>query len=324
MIDGLDLEGIAKLMGNGFTIQEAMTLLRNRSNREVFETIEQKLAHGEELPRFFPDLCPHSYRVYLSGFLRCLTFSDALTLCMEVVNGEEEQKKAYRRGLFYPCMMFLLTITGIILFNEFCFPPLLSLMQGFHVQGNNYDMTRMFFRIFTFSIIGILLVSGVILFWFTRKKNQVRGYILLSRFFPDSIYVQYESADFIRFFLQCIRMSVPTKEAIRILKEITQKPVICFLAGTLEQSLLQGKPFEQAVSMPWLDPSLTRFLKIAFYSSQMETMLEGYLQMAEERSKRQCRRITRTIQIISYLSIGTVLILVYQILMLPMSILGRM
>ena len=38
------------------------------------------LKNGDELTGFFADLCPKSYRTYLSGFLKCLSFSESLTL----------------------------------------------------------------------------------------------------------------------------------------------------------------------------------------------------------------------------------------------------
>ena len=311
-------------MANGFTLQDALSLLESPSNKAVFDMIREKLKNGDELTGFFADLCPKSYRTYLSGFLKCLSFSESLTLCMEVVNGEEAQKKEYRRGLFYPCMMFLCTIAGVILFNEACFPPLLSMMRGFHVEGNNYETLRIFLRIFSVTVILILTACLIVLFWYRKESHRVAGYRLCARYLPSSIYVQYESVDFIRFFLQCIRMSVPTRESIRILASIDHKPVIRFLAETIERALLSGDSFEEAVDIPWLDPSLLRFLKIAFYSSEMESMLEGYLEMAHERSRRQCIRITRTVQILSYACIGVILILVYEVLMLPLQILTQM
>lgn len=320
----MDCEGLARLLGNGFTLQEAMTLLETPANAEAFAAVRDALNEGLELSSFFPDLCVKQYRTYLSGFLRCLSFGESLALCMEVVNAEEAQRREYVRGLFYPCMMFLCTLLGVILFNEFCFPPLLSLMEGFHVSAGDYTLVRIGFRILTVSVISILLGILLVVGYFARESKRVKGYILLSKHHPSSLFVQYESADFIRFFLQCIRMKVPTSESIRILKEIEHKPVIRFLAETLEESLLKGEKFETAVEMPWLDPALTRFLRIAFYSSEMETMLEGYLTMASERSRRQCRRITRIVQCASYACIGVVLILVYEILMLPMKLLTEL
>lgn len=318
----MDCEGIAKLMRNGFTLQETLALLETPGNRPAFQHIASKLEQGELPDRFFPDLCPRVYRSYLSGFLSCLPFGDALQLCIEIVAGEEAQKKEYVQGLFYPCMMLLCTIAGVTLFNEFCFPPLLSLMDSFHAGSADYDLLRIILRIIGILTAVILLTGTILLVWCLQERNRIGVYVFFARHLPSSIYVQYESADFIRYFLQCIRMRVPTRESLRILQAVPHRPVIRFLAGVLERCLIIGEPFSSALDMPWLDPTLIRFMKIAFYSSEMESMLEGYLAMSKERSRRQCRRITRAVQILSYAAIGTIIILIYQIMLLPMKLLG--
>lgn len=311
-------------MANGFTLQDSLHLLESPANQMVFREIEARLQNGEELTAFFPDYCPRVYRIYLDGFLKCLSFSEALSLCLEVVSGEEQQKQEYRKGLFYPCMMFLCTLAGVILFNEFCFPPLLGMMKGFHVESTNYDALRTGFRLLSALVILVLLLAASVVLFFHQKRHRIQGYLLCARYAPGSMYVQYESTDFIRFFLQCIRMHVPTRESLRILSSLEQKPVIRFLAKTIETALVNGDSFEQALDVPWLDPSLLRFLKIALYSSEMESILERYLEMAKERSVRQCKRITRTVQILSYACIGVILILVYEVLMLPLQILTQL
>ena len=318
----MDCEGIAKLMRNGFTLQETLALLETPGNRAVFQMITERLEQGELPDRFFPDLCPHIYRSYLSGFLSCLPFGDGLQLCIEVVAGEEAQKKEYVQGLFYPCMMLLCTIAGVTLFNEFCFPPLLSLMENFHVSSSDYHLLRIILRFIGIATLVLLLAGSVLLIWCSNEKHRIDAYVFLAKHLPSSIYVQYESADFIRYFLQCIRMRMPTKESLQILQAVPHRPVIRFIAGVLERCLRIGEPFSSALDMPWLDPTLIRFMKIAFYSSEMETMLEGYLTMSKERSRRQCRRITRAVQILSYAAIGTIIILIYQIMLLPMKLLG--
>ena len=94
----MDCEGIAKLMRNGFTLQETLALLETPGNRRVFQHIAYMLEQGEHPDRFFPDLCPRVYQSYLSGFLSCLPFGDAMQLCIEIVAGEEAQKKEYVQG----------------------------------------------------------------------------------------------------------------------------------------------------------------------------------------------------------------------------------
>ncbi len=309
-------------MSSGFTLQESMALLETPGSRSVFRHIRSLLEEGKQPDRFFPELCPHAYRAYLSGFLSCLPFSEALQLCSEVVSGEEAQRNEYVRGLFYPVMMLICTIAGITLFNEFCFPPLLSLLEGFHVSAEDYSLLRLLIRAAGILFLAVLLIAGCLAIFLKNPAGQIKAYVFLARHFPASFIVQYESADFIRFFLQCIRMKVPTKESIRILSAVQQRPVIRFLAGVMEQMFLTGETFRTAVEESWLDPSLIRFMKIAYYSFDMESMLEGYLEMSRQRARRQCIRITRTVQILSYLSIGIIVILIYQIMLLPMQLLA--
>ena len=309
-------------MNSGLTLQETLSLLETPANRKTFDAVRNRLEQGIQPSDFFPSICPYVYRSYLSGFLKCLPFAEALRLCMEIVAGEEAQKKEYVRGLFYPCMMFLCTITGVTLFNEFCFPPLLSLLESFHVSSQEYTVLRIVIR-----IAGILIASGIIagsfvVLWCRRESNQIGAYLFFAKHFPSSVFVQFESADFIRYFLQCIRMHVPTRESVQILKTVPHRPIITFLAGVMEKSLQYGEPFHEAVEMPWLDPSLIRFMNIACFSFEMETMLESYLEMSKERSRKQCRRITRLVQILSYSAIGLIVILIYQIMLLPMKLLG--
>ena len=322
MLDRLDCEGIARLMNSGLTLQETLSLLETPANRNAFDSVRDSLEHGIQPSEFFPSICPNVYRSYLSGFLKCLPFAEALRLSIEIVAGEEAQKKEYMQGLFYPCMMFLCTVTGVTLFNEFCFPPLLSLLESFHVSSDEYTLLRIVIRIAGILIAATITAGASVILWCRRESHQIDAYLFFARHFPSSVFVQYESADFIRYFLQCIRMHMPTRESILVLKTVPHRPVITFLAGVMERSLQYGEPFHEAVEMPWLDPSLIRFMNIACFSSEMETMLESYLEMSKERSRKQCRRVTRLVQILSYSAIGTIVILIYQIMLLPMKLLG--
>ncbi len=322
LLERPDFDGIAKLMGSGFTLQEALSLLETPACSYAFDHIRNLLTEGMQPADFFPDISPKEYRPYLSGFLQCLPFSDALQLCMDVVSGEEAQRKEYVHGLFYPCMMFLCTIGGVTLFNEFCFPPLLSLMEGFHVASSDYTLLRIILRLIGAVVAIVLLLAGIVITWFVRRKSRINAYLFFAKHFPNAICIQYETTDFIRFYLQCVKMNMATKESLNILCSLQNRPVIQFLAEVMTRSLKTGEPFRQAVELPWLDPALNRFMKIAYYSSDMENMLSGYLQMAKERSHRQCVRITRIVQILSYAAIGTIVILIYQIMLLPMKLLA--
>ena len=82
-----------------------------------------------------------------------------------------------------------------------------------------------------------------------------------------------------------------------------------------------GDSFAEAVSTDYVEPVLSRFFKTAFYASECEKMLEGYLQMSSVRTAVMIRRFSVTVQLISYSMIGSMIVFVYLIMMVPMQML---
>ena len=323
LIDREDCQGIQKLMESGFTLQESMELLSSRKSSEAFAAIRKRLEDGEEAASFFQDYCPKDYRGYFSGFLQTLSFRECLSLSIAIAEGDRKEKEAIQRKLFYPCAMLVAVIAGIFLFTEFCFPPLLSMVKSFHGDTEQYVLIQKVLKNACMILAIILAVLAAMVLSFLPEARQKQGYQLLQKLLPDSLLVQYVSMDFIRFFHQCLSRNIPTRRSLHLLETISHKPVIRFLAEEIEKGLLEGNPLEQAVDLPCLDPALARFMKLAVYSGNAEEMLKGYLEMSEEKGRLRIARITRTIQAASYACIGIVLILIYQILMMPLQILTQ-
>jgi competence protein ComGB len=323
-IDRLDCEGIAGLMENGFTLKEALSLLEDRKNRDCFREIQNRLENGEKISEFFHQYCPKVYRSYYSCFAACVPFLESLRLSMAVVAEEEQQKRMYRKGLLYPCLLFLASLAGVVLFNELCFPALLSLADSFRISGPDYRRMQGIIRFATAAAAAVILVLAVLFAYYSRPQNQVRGYQIASRWHVFPVLRQHASADFVRFFRQCQKTGIRTREAMVLLKSMEQKPLVRFLAESIDRSLQQGQKMETAMQDPHIDSTLARFFTIAVYSSNLERMLDGYLEMSCARIKRHCRMITVAVQTASYLSIGAVIIVVYQLLMMPLSILAQL
>ena len=52
--------------------------------------------------------------------------------------------------------------------------------------------------------------------------------------------------------------------------------------------------------------------------------MDGYLKMTDLRTMKRISRFTATVQLVSYGVVGAVVIAVYQVLMLPMQMLGTL
>ncbi len=324
MIDETDLEALSSLISNGFTLQESMNLTESKNNRECFRNIRNMLEKGINPSEFFSLYVPAAYRFYIQRFLKILPFSESLALAIEMIKEDRKLKNEYKKGLFYPCMLFTVTVAGIILFNELCFPPLLSMMKGFHQDNTYLYSVRIYLRTACLFITAAAAACISLLIFFRRKNHQVKGYQLLHSIFPDSVVTQYVSRQFVVFFRQCIRRNISTRQTMQILKDSKEKPVISMIAEEIDNSLRNGMSFSDALDTPLLDSSLCRLLKIAVYSSDMDNMLDGYLEIAQKQAEIKCRRITAAAQVLSYISIGLILIIVYQLLMLPLQIISAL
>ncbi len=319
-----DCEGIANLMHNGFSFQETLLLLESKSNQKAFQSIREHLESGDDVSGFFNTYLPKSYRLYFSGFIHYLNFSDAINLTMNIVKQTRVQKREYVTSLFYPSLLFLVTVAGLILFNEFCFPALITMMHSFHVEFYEYIIIQRLIRYISFTVLLVIAVFTVIVMIFASKKYRLRGYSLAAKYFPHNIFVQYTSQQFIVFFQQCVRQHISTKETLEILETLPNNDILVYLASTVKKSLLSGESFVSAICMPLIDTTLYRFIKISVYASNIEEMLSGYLEMSKERIRRQAKKITKILQLISYATIGFILILVYQVLMMPLQILQKL
>ena len=129
--------------------------------------------------------------------------------------------------------------------------------------------------------------------------------------------------NFTRFFLECVRQKLSTIQCMDILMHLPGRPVVSYIARMLDQEMRKGSSLEDAVHTDLLESSLSRFMKTAIYSSDCEKMLEGYLEMVEERKKRQIRRLTTAVQLVSYTLIGIVIVTIYRVLMIPMTMIQQ-
>jgi type II secretory pathway component PulF len=177
----------------------------------------------------------------------------------------------------------------------------------------------------SFSAVLFILCAFAVLFalWRLSPAKIAETYRFLCPRLKDSWLVMAASRDFTRFFLECVRRKVPTMQALRMLKQMKEKPLVALIASELDESLMNGTSFEKAMASPYVESALARFIHLAAAAANAETMLEGYLAMSAKRTEAAIRRFSACVQLFSYSLIGLVLIFVYSILMLPMTMLQQ-
>ena len=283
-------------MKNGMSLTESLMLLEDDASRPVITVIQQHLQNGERLSSFFADCLPRPMQRHFRVLIRCLSLSDSLNAALAIRQKEKEKRRKLVQGLLYPVLLVSGVFLGVWLFSLFILPRMIALLEAFAADSGGFADTARFFSaafpVFAMAALAILITAGV-----ACSRSHIRKtYAFLAA-------------------------GVSTRDALGMLKEMPERPLTQMIAAELDRRLLNGSGFAGALSTPLVETRLTKCLRIAMHASNASAMLEGYLQMSEAISEARIRRFTRHAQLLSYFIIGLVLILVYQILMAPMSIL---
>ncbi len=309
------------MLKSGFSFQQCLHILEEKNTALIFEKINDRLNAGERINDFIYVFLPLSWQKYFQGFIFYMSLEEALECSMYIVKEEKKALESILQGTLYPCLLFMGTCLGIKLFSHTILPSMISLMNGFKISTTNLFSLQIGIEVF--SSIGLIVASviSIVLTICFQKHNIVSVYRFVARKMPNSVMVMLASEDFTRFFLECERRNISTYSTLTILKEISQKPLVQYVAGQLDDALSEGETMEQAIYHSSVETALIRLFRTAIRTSSCVEMMESYLEMTHQRTIKRIKKISLSIQLLSYSAIGSVLILVYQVLLIPMQML---
>lgn len=319
-----DCESICILLKSGFTFQNAILLIKNKHNQNCIDYIVEHLQEGKSIEEFFLTICPLKYSKTLGSLLVFLPFSDSLQLAVSLEKSQTKFKKETIKELIYPLVLFIGTWCGMAVFTFMCFPVLLSLMKGFSMTSVSLIVVETVMKILCIFILVITCITLVLTCLFIYKKTAIQAYLILNKCLRKNLLKQYQSNLFAIFYVQCSRCGCKTKETLALLSRIKEYPILRFISESIQTGLSSGDAFDDALTQITIDETLTRFMRLAMLSSSMDELLEGYITTNQEQMKKRIKRLTKGFQVVSYCSIGIIIIVVYQVLILPLTLMSKL
>ncbi|MBQ2658574.1 MAG: type II secretion system F family protein [Erysipelotrichaceae bacterium] len=314
-----DLSYLNRLLKTNLSLKQSMDLLKNKKNAKIFEEITGQLDQGFLIENIMKDYLPAPIRACASTLLGHLSFNDALSISLRIYEEQQENRNGLFSSIAYPCILLFVTISALYLFDLYGIDTIFSLIVSFDADIRLYQDIRMVFRIVIRSVYYLILVGTLIVIYFIQPRHIVLLYLFLSEHFPNSLMSVYYSEEFMSLLLICIEHGYKTKEAISILKDMKNRPVISFLAFHLDESLMEGETMKEAVHKKYYDSSLSRFIKIGNYTNDFTQIISSYIRMAKQKIRQRMKRYTVTIQLSTYAFIGAIIVFIYQVLFMPMQ-----
>ena len=319
-----DTQFFSQLLSSGYSFSQCMDYLETKDNHECFASAREKMKQGIQMQEWIDAFFDASVSSRVKSFLTVLSLSDALSLSLTLFEQMNASKKQFQKMTLYPVIMFLFSLFGVQLFCFLCMPSLISMMKGFDVSVGMIELIYHGMMMFSMILIVFISVCTVVLIWFLQKKRIVMLVVILYQLRLGFLIEKELSLHFALLYFQCIQLGIPTKTALEMLKECKDQPLTVFLAWHIDQVLQKGGNLSQAMSIRYLDPSLQRLMKTAMLSGGAKDLLKGYLQIAVQKREKRLQRFGTLIQSVSYGFIAVMILLVYQVLFLPLSMLERM
>lgn len=314
-----DLSAAADLMKNGFSFQDALSIAETKENRQTVQAILLELAQGKEGESILPQYLPKQAAGYFAGFVQYMSMKDTFTAVLAILHSEKKQKEELVKGMLYPSLLFIGVNAGVLLFNAFVFPVMMQMMSSFSYQDTSLQIVQKAVSYTADTVLILLFISIIVIIAALQKKNIVSTYHWIQQRKEDALLVKFASADFIRFYLACMKRGIATKEALTILKDLKQKPLVSEIASQLDASLQEGMAFAEAAEKSTAESALVRIFRIAVYASNCEELMEGYMNMVSRRTEHEIAVYARIVQMFSYSAVAAVIVSVYQVLLMPIQ-----
>lgn len=314
-----DLTYLDELIKSNLPLRSSILLISNNSNKTIFDELLKRLDDGQLIENVVKQYLPKEISGYMSNLLKRLSFAESLNLSLSFFEKNKENVKSLEKAITYPLVLLFISLTGLYLFDSYGLDSILNLMKSFNADVTSFSIFRVFLKIVIYVFYFAFLLVATIVLIFINPKRITLFYILLTKYFPLSIVKTYFTEDFVSLFTITLNYGYKTKEALEILKSLSNKPLVSFLAFHLDEKLIEGESLKEASEQLYFDELLVKFITIASYTNNFTGILNNYAELSKEKIKNKMKLLTTILQAASYVVIGIVIIFIYQVLFLPMQ-----
>lgn len=244
----------------------------------------------------------------------------ALTIMIRLIAYKQDIINRAKHVFAYPLVLFSCALSILGVFG-FLLLPSMSRTLSFQQADKSVEILIPFIQ-WTFIIIGTILTVSVIIVLVNLRTRYFDIYRNIYLIYPASLWVRWHSFEFAILFLYLYRTGKSINEIMEILSIQTDSVVVFEIARIAVTKLGYGVSFLD--SLYYLDPLLKQAMNRSSLNSEVEREIERYVQVVTTLMQERIQKIGNTVLGISYVMIILLLLSLYQILMIPLSIIQRL
>ncbi|PWM55557.1 type II secretion system F family protein [Dielma fastidiosa] len=249
-------------------------------------------------------------------FLELSTLPKAIMNAASLVEKQQAIKRLWLKETSYPLFILCFALITLFVFTTAIFPQLTLTFS----EAENLNQLRLmitFMKGVTYGLLMLLIIVPLLCI-ICYLKPDYRS--LLCRF---PLFLELISYVIASDMLSLIHCGCSTKEMFTYLHHLRKQGLSADASNALFNALQAGESFEDTVtSSMYLSARFKYFFKCGLHTQQLSSCLDDYLLFQQQRWIRQIKLVCIGIQCFSYGFIALIVVLIYQIMLLPLEMIG--
>ena len=310
---------MAQLIERYDSLQTALQLLAKLypSNQRIDE-LQKGLMEGRELREI---LGKGRFEKKLRFYVQYVSLAKAVRILYQFEHQKNNLQKKFFSQLAYQLLLFVIAMIILTVFNSYVLPNMISILE---ISGKRSETIVTLFKVvnglknFLLAIVTILCISG---FYVIRKHRQNYLWIFLHSLKADGMIRIAATYQFSSQLEVLLRTGLALKQALEILRFNSTDSFVSHLAYHFDEELMAGRQLLQSVRNEWFDVQFYPVCAFALENDDFPQALSDYRQIVEKHLERFLKRLSLAVSAICYSFVIVMIVLAYQVLLLPMELL---
>lgn len=301
-----EIEQFAMLMNQGLPLDTLIHLTFKKD-----EEIITYLKEGMSLQEIFTRNQKKLYFKYLRILSRKLNLSDALDCVNKIEKSSNTFFETLLKKISYPFFLLIFAFFMILFFSDYD----LVQMKDYISNGMVFVFIHLLKWGFGFTILSMIFYLFLYYVLFYKYNSKMKcPFQLMKKMISLQFVCMYQALDKSYTSTQEILETLACMD-FSVVGKVSNEILACLKNGkSLEESFLEIEVF---------DSDFKKMLVYALTSNQMHVFFDLYMKKCSLNLEKSVKKISTGIQLFSYISIGILVLIVYQIMMMPLNMLNQ-
>lgn len=285
--------------------------------------IQTDLEHGVPLEEILVKQGNGRFYEHLQFFLRITSLHTAIDSALRLYDFERTLLVTFVKKAAYPFCMFLFAYVLLLIFSTSIIPQMLNSFD----QGEDFQGLLLLIALIQgiCRMLALISILGLGMLLYLKHHPHIRTAWILKSKKLCALASHVQSYLFSGYMIELLKQGISTRVAFQYLQQVRKDTLFAMLMRRITKRLQEGVDVLTIIEEEvLLNEAFTMSFRIGSSCGTLCAMLQSNLKQQERIWEQLLKKAVIAIQCLAYSFVGIVVLLVYQVMLIPLSMLEQM